>query len=249
MKTRDRLVLGILALAGLMAALWFGALAPKREEAASLGEKISAAEQRRDAAKTKAAHAEQARATYTRDYFTVARLGKATPPQADVPSLVYQIESAARHAKVDFRSVSVLEVPEQAPVAPAAPTPDGKARPEDAAGKPAADTPAGEAAPNTAAGISPVPFTFMFEGSFFKLHELLRSVDRFSRLKGQTVKIKGRLLTLDNVKLSPGRKGFPQVKVEITARAYVAPIPDQLPDSGQPVTTSAPKSTATQVTK
>ncbi|MDX6689492.1 MAG: hypothetical protein QOG15_949, partial [Solirubrobacteraceae bacterium] len=36
MKTRDRLVLGILAVAGLMAALWFVALAPKREEAASL---------------------------------------------------------------------------------------------------------------------------------------------------------------------------------------------------------------------
>lgn len=90
----------------------------------------------------------------------------------------------------------------------------------------------------------------MFEGSFFKLHELLRSVDRFSRLKGQKVRISGRLLTLDSVKLSPGRHGFPQVKVEIVARAYVAPIPDQLPDRGEPLTAGASTpSTATQVTK
>lgn len=225
MKTRDRLVLGILALAGLMAALWFLALAPKREEAASLSEKVTAAEQRRDAANTKAAQAEQARATYGRDYATVARLGKATPPQADVPSLVYQLESAARKAKVDFRSVTAQEQPAEAPTADATTS-------------------------ATPTGITPVPFSFTFEGSFFKLHELLRSVDSFSRLKGQTVKIKGRLLTLDAVTLTPGRAGFPQVKVQITARAYVAPVPDQLPDKSEPTTADSPTpSTATQVTK
>jgi hypothetical protein len=231
MKTRDRLVLGVLALAGLMAALWFGVLAPKREEAASLGDKVTAAVARRDTANTKAAAAEQARESYGRDYAAVARLGKATPPQADEPSLVYQIESAARHAKVDFRSVSVQDA------APAAPNPDATS----ADGKPAS---------GTATGITPVPFNFTFQGSFFKLHALLQSVDRFSLLKGQTVKIKGRLLTLDSVKLTPGHAGFPQVKVEITARAYVAPLPDQLPGGSAPSTTaSTTPSTATQVTK
>jgi hypothetical protein len=231
MKTRDRLVLGTLALAGLMAALWLGVLAPKREEAASLSEKVTAAEKRRDTATTKATAAEAARATYGRDYATVARLGKATPPQADVPSLVYQIESAARHAKVDFRSVSVEDV------APAAPNPDAATAPKSGAA--------------TTGGITPVPFNFTFEGSFFKLHALLRSVDRFSLLKGETVKIKGRLLTLDSVKLTPGRgSGFPRVKVEITARAYVAPVPDQLPSGAAPsAASSTTPSTATQVTK
>ncbi|MGH2918627.1 MAG: hypothetical protein ACRDLS_08540 [Solirubrobacteraceae bacterium] len=229
MKTRDRLVLGILAVAGVMAALWFAVLAPKREEASSLGAKVTSAEKRRDAANTKAAEAEKARSSYGRDYATVARLGKATPPQADVPSLVYQLESAARKAKVDFRAVTVEAQPQQAAAEPTAPK-DAKA---------AATTPA---------GITSVPFKFKFEGSFFKLHELLRSVDRFSLLKGQTVKIKGRLLTLDSVKLTAGRKKFPQVSVEIVARAYVAPIPDQLPGTGQPTADPTP-STATQVTK
>lgn len=235
MKTRDRLVLGIVALAGLMAVLWLGVLAPKREKAAGLATKVSAAESRRDAANTKATTAEQARATYARDYAAVARLGKATPPEADEPSLVYQIESAARHAKVDFRSVSVEDV------APAAPN-----------ATPAASTDGSTA--STDAGITPMPFTFNFEGSFFKLHTLLSEVDNFAVLHGQKVKIKGRLLTIDSVKLTPGRAGFPQVKVEVTARAYIAPLPDQLPASGtststDTTTTTPTPSTATQVTK
>ena len=224
MKPRDRLVLGILAVAGVLAALWLGVLAPKREEVAGLRDKVTAAEQRRDAANTKVAQAEQARAAYGRDSATIARLGKATPPQADVASLVYQLESAARDAKVDFRSVSVQDQPA------AAPSPDGPA------------------AAKTAAGITAAPFSFSFEGSFFKLHELLRSVDRFARLEGQTIKIKGRLLTLDGVALTPGRKGFPQVKVEITARAYVAPIPDQVPNGAEPAPTGAPATTSAPAT-
>jgi hypothetical protein len=230
MKTRDRLVLGIVALAGLMAVLWLGVLAPKREKAAGLADKVTAAETRRDAANTKATAAAQARTTYNRDYAAVARLGKATPPDADEPSLVYQIESAARHAKVDFRSVSVEST------TPAAPAPD------------AATT--GGTSTTASTGITPVPFTFTFEGSFLKLHALLRSVDNFALLHGQKVKIKGRLLTLDAVKLTPGRKGFPQVKVDVTASAYIAPIPDQLPSSSAPTTAgSTTPSTATQVTK
>ena len=224
MKSRDRTILCILGLAGVAAALWFLALAPKRQEAADLTAKVTQAQSRRDAANAKAATAEQARATYRRDYATVARLGKATPPKADVASLVYQLESAARDAKVDFRSVSVQDQPA------AAPSPDGPA------------------AAKTAAGITAAPFSFSFEGSFFKLHELLRSVDRFARLEGQTIKIKGRLLTLDGVALTPGRKGFPQVKVEITARAYVAPIPDQVPNGAEPAPTGAPATTSAPAT-
>ena len=215
MKTRDRIAVTFLGLAALTAALWFLALAPKREQAADLTAKVTQAESRLEAASSAAATAEQARASYRRDYATFARLGKATPPKADVASLVYQLESAARDAKVDFRSLS-------------SPTETAEGAGDQAtAEKPASTT-----------GITPVPFTFTFEGSFFKLRKLLRSVDRFSRLRGQKVSISGRLLTLDGIKLSPGRSGFPQVKVEIVARAYVAELPEPPPD-GAPAPTSA----------
>ena len=72
---------------------------------ASLGDQLTLAEVRLADANARASTAEQARATYARDYATVARLGKAVPVSADVPSLVFQLESAARKAKVDFRAV------------------------------------------------------------------------------------------------------------------------------------------------
>jgi len=224
MKARDRILIAVLGLAGLAAALWFLALAPKRHEAVELSAKVTRAESRRDAASAAAATAEQARASYRRDYATVARLGKATPPNADVASLVYQLESAARDARVDFRAVSSQSKPDEV-------------APDTSKDKKSAAT----------TGITPVPFSFAFEGSFFKLHKLLRSVGRFSRLRGQTVSISGRLLTLDGVKLSPGREGFPRVKVEIIARAYVAALPEALPDASAAVTSTPPADS--QVTK
>jgi Tfp pilus assembly protein PilO len=211
MKPRDRLVLAIVGVAALAAAFWFLELAPKRERASALGAEVAQAEVRRDAATAKAVHAEDAKADYAADYATVARLGKAVPPQADVPSLVFQIESAARGSKVDFRKVTV----------------------EDSAA-----TPPGAPAPAATSGISPTPVTFTFEGSFFALQRMLREIDRFSRVKGTKVSVSGRLLTLDQVKLSAGRAGLPAVKAEITAKAYVAPVPSALPGQTAPQTTA-----------
>jgi Tfp pilus assembly protein PilO len=208
MKPRDRLILAIVGVAALAAAFWFLAIAPNREQKNALAAKVTQAQVRRDAASAKAATAEQAKARYATDYATVARLGKALPPKADVPSLVFQLESAARAAKVDFRKVTVEDSP------PAAPGATG-----------------------TKSGISSTPFSFSFEGSFFGLQRMLREIGRFSRVKGTKVSVSGRLLTLDQVKLSAGRDGLPSVKADITANAYVAPIPSTLP--GQ---TTAPAS-------
>ena len=223
MKPRDRLVLAMVGVAALAAAFWFLALAPKRERADALAGQVAQAVVRRDAATAKAVRAEHAKADYAADYATVARLGKAVPPQADVPSLVFQIESAARGSKVDFRKVAVEDTPATAPGATAA---------------------------TSTSGISQTPVTFTFEGSFFCLQRMLREIDRFSRVKGSKVSVSGRLLTLDQVKLSAGRAGLPKVKAEITANAYVAPTPSALP--GQTVQTAAPTTPttapATQVT-
>ncbi len=63
---------------------------------------------------------------------------------------------------------------------------------------------------------------------------MLREIGRFSRVKGTKVSVSGRLLTLDQVKLSAGRDGLPSVKADITANAYVAPIPSTLPGQTAP---------------
>ncbi len=210
-----RMLLGIVVTVGLAVGAWMGVVAPKREQAARLGSEVAQAEQRRDDASARAALAEQARTTYARDYATVARLGKAVPVTADVPSLVFQLESAARRAKVDFRAVNVLDAAQEAP-----PAPDAGAT----------SAPGG--------GIQPTPFSFKFEGDFFGLQKLLAQVDRFSRVKGTQVSVNGRLLTIDGLSVSPSSRGLPRVQGVVTARAYVADLPDALP-SVTPTTTPA----------
>jgi type II secretory pathway pseudopilin PulG len=217
MKQRDRLVLAILGVVGVMAAVWFLAISPKRADVKVVDEQVTAAEQRRDAAVSGAAGAEQAKANYRQDYATVARLGKAVPAKADVPSLVYQLESAARAAKVDFRSIAV----QSATAAPApAPAPNASKGPASAG--------------TSSAGIEPTSFQFTFQGNFLSLRRLLSEVGRFSRVKGSKVSVSGRLLTIDSVALNPSEKGLPNIKAEVKASAYVAAIPAALPGSLSP---------------
>ncbi|MDX6708541.1 MAG: hypothetical protein QOI48_4387 [Solirubrobacteraceae bacterium] len=250
MKQRDRLVLAIVAVAGVVGAVWFLALAPKREAANAVTAKITAAELRRDAANQQADVAEQAKSTYRRDYATVARLGKAVPAKADVPSLVYQLESAARAAKVDFRAITVQTSAALAPAPPVAlspaPTPTPTPAPAPAtAGAPAA--PGAPVAPGAAssAGIEQKGFQFTFQGNFLSLRRLLSEIDRFSRVKGSKVSVSGRLLTIDTVALNPAAKGLPNIKAEIKANAYVAAVPSALPAASSPQVSGAAAPTTT----
>lgn len=222
MSAQIRTLLGVAVTVAAIAALWLLAVAPEREQASSLGSQLALATQARDAALTRAATAEAARSRYGRDYATVARLGKAVPVSADVPSLVFQLESVARRAKVDFRAVSVLD--RQAESAPAA-----------------------GAAAKTSGGVEPAPFSFRFEGDFFGLQRLLKQIDRFTRVDGTQVAVNGRLLTIDGVTLSPGRSGLPKIQGMIIARAYVADLPPALPSS-TPAGGTAPAGTPTATT-
>jgi len=213
MSARTRFILVIMAMAAALGTVWLLAVAPKRAEAARLGAQLRQAVARGDETRARAASAptaEQARATYGRDYATVARLGKAVPPTADVASLVYQLESAARAARVDFRSVSVEDAPTTAPAS------------------------ATSQAPAATGDVQPKPFTFAFEGAFSGLRRLLAAIDRFSRVSDGTLSVSGRLLTIDSVVMTAGRGGLPQVKADIVAKAYVAELPTELPpgDSG-----------------
>jgi hypothetical protein len=221
MSARDRIVIVAVVSLATVAAGWFFAVAPKREAAAALAGQVAQAEARRDEANARATTAEAARATYTRDYATIARLGKAVPPRADVASLVYQLETAARAAKVDFRSVTVEDAPTIAPVAPVAP-------PSAGASTTSPDVPATTATPAApATDVTPRPFTFTFEGGYSGLRRLLAQIDRFSRVGDDTLSVSGRLLTVDSVTMTPGRGGLPQVKADVTAKAYVAPLPPE----------------------
>jgi Tfp pilus assembly protein PilO len=71
------------------------------------------------------------------------------------------------------------------------------------------------------AGFPTMPFSFVFNGSFFDMENFFRGVQRFVRVNGDKVDVSGRLLSIDAFSLVAGPDGFPSVKSSISATAYL----------------------------
>ncbi len=232
MTTRDRTVLMVVGLIALTAAFWFLALAPKRDEVTTLDGSIAAAQQELLVAQEGARTAQEAKDRYSADYAAVARLGKAVPADDDVPSLLVQLEAAADAAEVDFRTIRVeasgAAVPQVATPAASAAQVGAAEQGGASGGAPVAATEAVAAvlppgAAIGAAGFPTMPFSFEFQGKFKGLEKFLDKITAFTKLKGQTISVRGRLLTIDAVNLTAGPEGFPQMTASIKATAYLLP--------------------------
>jgi hypothetical protein len=258
-SAQGRIVALAVAMAALVGGFWFGAIAPKRADSAKLREQISQAQARRQVAVAAAASADQARRSYEQDYETVARLGKAVPTDDDVASLVYQLESVARANKIDFRAakLSAGAAPATAPGATAlGSTPpidsgsgSGKAK-TDAKTDPTA-APAVAQAPSGAAvgpaGLLTLPFTFTLDGGYLHMQRMLGAMNGLADATNGVISVRGRLLTVDGFSLTASRFGFPKVKAQVSATAYVAPAAEgvagaaALPGQAATATATAPK--------
>jgi hypothetical protein len=274
--TRDRTVVMVVGAVVLLAAFWFLALSPKRKDAATLKDKIATAQQRLDTARQQAATASAARARYDVDYAAVAKLGKAVPADDDVASLVYQLEHVSVGTHIDFRSVKLNSsgTPAAAPAPAAAQAAAVASASNDssksgssssasssssssstatppATGVPATQSAAAGLPPGStvgSAGFPTMPFSFVFDGSFFNMEHFFSGIQQFAKADGENVTVRGRLLTVDAFALTASRFGFPKVKASINATAYLVPQDEGLtggaspqgPGSTTPASTTAP---------
>ena len=110
MTGRDRIALIVVLSLGLTAAFWMLMLNPKRKEAAKLGQAVAGQQERLDTARAEVRASQAAQGNFAADYAAVAQLGKAVPTDDDMPSLVYQLESAASRTGVDFRTIKLKEI-------------------------------------------------------------------------------------------------------------------------------------------
>ena len=268
MTGRDRIVVMVVAAVALLGAFFFLAVSPKRAEMKTVDAGIAKAQQRLDAARASVSTAQQAKRDYDTDYAAVARLGQAVPLDDNVPSLIYQLQGAAQSSKVDFRSLK-LESSGAAPaaVAPAATAAAAPATAPDASKSGSSSTP--PATPTTtpapatqlaaaalppgatvgAAGFPTMPFTFVFDGSFFDMEHMLADVNRFITVKGKALSVRGRLLSIDGFSLEAAPTGFPAVTATLAATAYLLPADQGLTAGGTATgpaaagTTAAPAAT------
>jgi Tfp pilus assembly protein PilO len=105
LRPRDRKLLLMIAPIALIAAYWLLLLGPKREEAGQVGKELSAAREERDDAVARAGQLGAAKARYAEDYEAVVRLGKAIPSSVGMPSLILQLDRAARGTGIDFTRI------------------------------------------------------------------------------------------------------------------------------------------------
>ena len=221
MTQRDRILLGVVGLVALLGAFWFVVLTPKRKEVTALDAQLVEQQTRRDEALAAVAAGERARRTFGTDYAAVAKLGKAVTVGDQVPSLVYQLQTAAARSSIDFRVVKLRSG--AAPATPAAAPTSPKS------GVAATQAAAAVAPPGSTvgtAGFPTMPFTFKFEGDFFRMERMLSAVERFTQTTGAdgTVRIDGRLLTVDGFAIGASKlRSFPYVQTTVAATAYVLP--------------------------
>jgi hypothetical protein len=191
-----------------VAALWFLLLAPKREEIARLDAEIAKQQTAAEEAERRAAAYENAKANYRKNYTMVARLGKAVPADDDVRSLLVQLDSAARQSKVSFRSLNVEA---------------GGAAPEKGATTAGALAAPPGAVPVGSAGFSAMPFKFAFGGSFPRLSDFFRRLERFVTVQNGKIDVTGRLLLLGGISITPDSGELGKLQAEITAASYLVP--------------------------
>jgi type II secretory pathway component PulM len=84
------------------------------------------------------------------------------------------------------------------------------------------------------AGLNTMPFTFSFEGDFFRLSDFLTRLERYIKPQGSAVDVRGRLLLVDGIALNAAGSGFPAMKASIAATAYLLPASQGLFDGATP---------------
>ena len=130
MSDRDRkILLGVIPVV-VIVAYWFLLLAPTRKEASAASAERTQQEQRRDSAKAEVAAAASAKTDFRSDYTQIVRLGKAIPAQVDMPSLLVQLEGAAKGTGIRFTKIlqgerTALEPPAAPAATAGTPAPEG----------------------------------------------------------------------------------------------------------------------------
>jgi type II secretory pathway pseudopilin PulG len=247
---RDRLVAVVVGLLAAVVASWLLVISPKRDEASKLQTQIHGLQSSLSSAQSQVAAGEGARNAFRSSYAAMVRLGEAVPTDDNVPSLIYQIQSAANKAGVDFRGLTLNPA---GPGGAAAPAPTGTTGATGPTGTTGATGAAGAVGAVGAvlppgAGVGPAgfpiePFTFTFQGNFFHLADFFGRLQRFVVANARHVSVSGRLLSLDAISLSPGPAGFPQIAATVSATTYLLPTNEGLLAGATP---SGPAAATTQ---
>lgn len=204
MTTRDRLMLvGMITLAILVGG-YLTVVSPERQKASKLSGEVQSARQQLQSAEAQATEALSARTRYSTAYASLVSLGPAVPASGETPSLVYALAGVTHNRKVEFEAITTQSGP----------------------GGSASSSSSSSAHAAASTSFSQEPFTFTFSGSFVDLYKLLDQLEGFTdQTVSGSLRVSGRLLTIDGVQLSSSatKEAKGGLTATVTATAYVLP--------------------------
>jgi hypothetical protein len=212
----NKIFLGALLAAGvLVAGFWFGVLAPKRQEASAIDAQIATKQDELATAQQRMASYEKARASYKANYAKLVSLGAAVPGDDDVRSLMVELDAASSESNVEFQRVNVGGGSSAA----ATPSTAGSTTSGVGPGGQLATAPA--LVPVGSTGVSALPFSFTFDGTFLNLSDFFSRIERFVAVRNEKVSVKGRLLRVESFGIVPSGSGWPRMAATVGAASYV----------------------------
>ncbi len=212
MTARDRTVIMIVLALGAIVAGWLLVVSPKRSQASSLSTQITSVQSQLTAAEGQVASGMSARRAFAGQYAQLAKLGEAVPPDDDVPSLIYQVQSAAQAAHVSFRGLQL--------------TGGGSSSAPSTSSSGSTTTPTPQLPPGASVGAAGLPteqFTVTLTGNYFNLSNFFNHLESFVTSDSGTLTIRGRLMSINAINLVPGPTGFPQISATVSATTYIVP--------------------------
>jgi type II secretory pathway pseudopilin PulG len=240
MTSRDRMILVVVCAAVLLVAPYLLVVSPKRSQAAKLQKQVNGVQSQLDSVRSQALSAQAARNSFATSYAALVRLGEAVPTDDNTPSLIYELQSAASAAHVDFRTLTFNAGSSSS--SSSAPS-SGSSAPSSSSGAQAATAALPPGATVGPAGFPTEPFTFTFQGNFYHLADFLGRLQRFVVMGNQRLSVSGRLMTLDAISLGAAPSGFPQITASISATTYLLPASQGLLNGATP---GGPSSTSAQ---
>jgi hypothetical protein len=232
---RDRMVIIVVLALGSIVAGWLLVVSPKRSQASALSGQIASVQSQLNSARSQVAAGEAARTAFAGQYAQLARLGEAVPPSDDIPSLIYQVQSAAQSARVSLRSLQLAPGSTSASSTPST-------------GSSSSSSSSTTLPPGAAVGAAGLPtdqFTFTLTGNFFNLANFFNRLQNFVVGSGNRLLISGRLMTINAISLAPGATGFPQITANVSATTYIDP-PTEGPTDGATATGPSTSSSTPQ---
>lgn len=234
MTTRDRTVLIAVLLLAALGAAWMLVVSPERQKASAVNAQVSAAKAQLSTAEGELNSARTGESKYAAAYGSLVSLGKAVPAGDEVPALIFQLSVASAEKNVDFASIVA--------------TNSGSGSTSPSASSASSTGASGStSAASASASLTQMPFTFVFNGGFFSLERLFGQLTALTdRTPTGALRISGRLLTIQSVKLAPVSTGSEahkgantELSGTITATAYVLPAGQSLSAVGSSSSSSA----------